>query len=244
MRTWISLIVLLSLTTTPFLNAQRWWGGGVDGEGPRVEKDLQIDNFDGIRLTISANVYLTPGRSQSVRVSAQQNIIDLLETDVDGGVWKITTEENLRKHSQIKIYITVPEMTYVRLSGSGDIYTEGTFDNTGNEVELGVSGSGNLEFNTNARSVEASISGSGDVELGGTTDDISLGISGSGDIDAIDMTARNCQVRVSGSGNVKVHATQELNVRVSGSGDVYYRGKPNVQSRISGSGDLESVSGR
>ncbi|MEO0725653.1 MAG: DUF2807 domain-containing protein, partial [Bacteroidota bacterium] len=86
--------------------------------------------------------------------------------------------------------------------------------------------------------------GAGDIELDGSADDISIGISGSGDVDAMGMTAQNCDVRVSGSGNVKVHATQQLNVRVSGSGDVYYRGNPNVQSRISGSGDLESVSGR
>ena len=244
MRTWISLIVLLSFATTPILNAQKWWGGGVDGKGPRVERDLQLDDFDGIRLTLSADVYLTPGRSQSVRVSAQQNIIDLLKTDVDGGVWKISTEENIDDHSKIKIYITVPEMTYVKLSGSGNIYTEGTFDNSGEEVEIGISGSGNLEFNTNARSIEAGISGSGDIELDGSTDDINVGISGSGDIDAMGMTARNAQIRISGSGNAKVHATQGLNVRVSGSGDVYYRGNPNVQSRISGSGDLESVSGR
>ena len=226
------------------MNAQSWWGGGVDGKGPRVEKDLQLDDFNGIRLTFSADVYLTPGRSQSVRVSAQQNIIDLLETEVDNGIWKIDTEENIDDHSKIKIYITVPEMDYVKLSGSGNIYTEGLFENNGKAVEVGVSGSGDLQFRTNARSLSAAISGSGDIELKGSTDDISIRVSGSGDIDAIDLTARNCEVRISGSGNAKVHATQDLNVRVSGSGDVYYRGRPNVQSRISGSGDLESVNGK
>lgn len=226
------------------MNAQSWWGGGVDGKGPRVEKDLQLDDFNGIRLTLSADVYLTPGRSQSVRVSAQQNIIDLLETEVENGIWKIDTEENIDDHSKIKIYITVPEMDYVKLSGSGNIYTEGLFENSGKAVEVGVSGSGDLQFRTNARSLSAAISGSGDIELKGSTDDISIRVSGSGDIDAIDLTARNCEVRISGSGNAKVHATQDLNVRVSGSGDVYYRGRPNVQSRISGSGDLESVNGK
>ena len=80
MKNWIHLTALLVLFVSPCMNAQSWWGGGVDGKGPRVEKDLQLDDFNGIRLTLSADVYLTPGRSQSVRVSAQQNIIDLLET--------------------------------------------------------------------------------------------------------------------------------------------------------------------
>lgn len=241
MRTLLSICILL-FVFAPNGQAQKWWNGGVDGKGPRVEQDLNLDNFNGIRLSINANVYLTQGRSQSVRISAQQNIIDLISTEVDGNVWKIKTEENLDDHSEIKIYITVPEMKYVRLSGSGDIYTEGTFTNQ--SVEVAISGSGDLQFRTTASNIEASISGSGDIELDGSTDRLTVSISGSGDIDAMDMTSQNCEVRISGSGTAKVNATQDLNVRVSGSGDVYYRGKPNIQSRISGSGDLESVNGK
>ena len=244
MKTWINLTALLIVFVSFSAQAQSWWGKGVQGEGPRVEKELQLDDFNGIRLSMSANVYLTPGRTQSVRVSAQQNIIDLLETDVNGGIWKIDTEENIRNHSQIKIYITVPVMNYVKISGSGDVYTEGTFDNAGDDVTVAVSGSDDLQFHTNARKIEVGISGSGDVELYGSADDMEIGVSGSGDVDAMDLTTRNCEVGISGSGTAKVHATQNLEVRVSGSGDVYYRGKPNVQSRISGSGDLESVNGR
>ncbi|WP_020537111.1 head GIN domain-containing protein [Lewinella cohaerens] len=240
---YLLMLPLFVLFFLPNTQAQKWWNGGVDGSGPRVEKDLQLDQFSGIRLSINADVYLTQGSTQSVRISAQQNIIDLIETNVDGSIWKIKTEENIDDHAPIKIYITVPRMTYVKLSGSGDIYTENTF--TGNDaVEVGISGSGDLRFKTTANSIEAAISGSGDIELDGSTENLNISISGSGDIDAKELVSGNCEVRISGSGGAKVHATKNLNVRVSGSGDVYYKGSPNVQSRVSGSGDLQSISGR
>lgn len=235
-----SIVALFCLTN---LQAQRWWNNGIKGEGPSVEKTIELDNFSGIRLSINADVYLTQGGTQSVRISAQQNIIDLIETEVNDNIWKIKTEENIRDHSSIKIYITVPNMNSVKLSGSGDIYCEGTF--TGNDkVEVGISGSGDLRFKTTARSLDASISGSGDIELEGSTQDLSISVSGSGGVDAKELRSSNCDIRISGSGDAKVHATEMLNVRVSGSGDVYYKGTPRVNSRISGSGDLESMDGR
>jgi hypothetical protein len=237
------LLSLLALFCLSNLQAQRWWNNGVKGEGPSVEKTIQLDNFSGISLNINADVYLTQGSTQSVRIDAQQNIIDLIETDVNNKIWRIKTEENLRDYSSIKIYITVPDMNSVKLSGSGDIYCESVF--AGNdEVEVSISGSGDLRFKTTARSVDASISGSGDIELEGSAQDLSISVSGSGGVDAKELRSSNCDIRISGSGDAKVHATETLNVSVSGSGDVYYKGTPQVKSRISGSGDLESMDGR
>jgi len=233
------LLALLMLTNC---QGQKWWNSGIAGTGPRVEKELQLADFTGIKLTMSADVYLTQGNTQSVRVSAQQNMIDLLETQVENGTWKIKTSEQIGNHSPIKIYITVPQMNYVSLSGSGDIFTENTF--SGNDkVTVAVSGSGNLRFKTTARQTDVTLSGSGDIDLQGSTEDVAVSISGSGDIDAYNFSAANCQVNISGSGGARVSATKYLNVKVSGSGDVYYRGNPSVTSRISGSGNLTANNG-
>jgi DUF4097 and DUF4098 domain-containing protein YvlB len=236
MRTFL-IFPLLTLLMFTNCQGQKWWNSGIDGTGPRVEKELQLADLNGLKLTLSADVYLTQGNTQSVRVSAQQNIIDLLETKVENGVWKIKTSEQIGKHTPIKIYITVPRMNYVSLSGSGDIFTENTFSNN-DKVTIAVSGSGNIRFKTTARQTEVTLSGSGDIDLQGSTGDVAVSISGSGDIDAYNFSAANCQVSISGSGNARVAATEDLHVKVSGSGDVYYRGNPSVTSRISGSGNL------
>lgn len=234
------LILLAVLCFSINLQAQRWWGRGIDGEGPRVERDLNLRDFEGVKMAMNADVYITPGNKQSVRISAQANIIDLIETDVNDGVWKIRSSENIDDVMPIKVYITIPRLTYAAVSGSGGIYGEGTFT-AGNYMKVAVSGSGNLELNVNADQIEASVSGSGDIELGGSCNEFNIGVSGSGDVDADDLVTQNCDVRISGSGEAKVNASDNLKVSVSGSGDVFYRGDPNLTSRISGSGDLHRV---
>ena len=213
---------------------------GVSGEGPNNSQELNVDDFTGIHLAISAEVRIRQGSPQSVSIDAQQNIIDLIETDVNEGIWKIKTSENIRNHKPIRIEITVPELGYAKISGSGNIIGETPFTNS-DDFATGISGSGDITLEVQADEVTASISGSGDIELSGSADELSIGVSGAGDIDAEELVAQDVEVRVSGSGDCRVHAASELDVRVSGSGDVMYKGNPRVTSRVSGSGDLQSI---
>ncbi len=216
------------------------WGRGIKGEGASVEKMLKLDNFSGIKLTMAGNVFLTQGNQQSVRIIGQQNIIDLIETTVYDGVWKIKPSENIRNYDKLDIYITIPHLSYAKISGSGNIVSEGAFKNC-NDLDLGISGSGGLKLDINADDVDVSISGSGDIELSGQTNTLELHISGSGDIDAVDMVCNDADVHISGSGECRINVDKNLDVHVSGSGDVYYKGNPNVHSKVSGSGDLHSL---
>ena len=212
----------------------------ISGQGDPSERTLQLDDFTGLVLTTSADVYLTQGSTQSVRVVAQDNIIDNLETEVNNGVWKIKGKKPMRNYKAVNIYITIPDLSMAKISGSGDIEGQSAF-RTENKVDLGISGSGDIELDIDAPAIDAGMSGSGDIELEGETGEFTISISGSGDVDASDLVSENCEVRISGSGGVKVHATDNLDVRISGSGDVYYKGRPSVNSRISGSGDLRSM---
>ena len=216
------------------------WGRGVRGEGASAEKTLQLDDFSGIKLTMAGNVFLTQGNQQSVRIVGQQNIIDLIETTVHNGIWKIKPSQNLRNYDKLDIYITIPHLSYAKISGSGNIVSEGAFKNC-DDLDLGISGSGGLKLNVDADDVDVKISGSGDIELLGQTNTLKLHISGSGDIDAMDMGCNDANVHISGSGECRINVDKNLDVHVSGSGDVYYKGNPSVRSRVSGSGDLRSL---
>jgi hypothetical protein len=78
------------------------------------------------------------------------------------------------------------------------------------------------------------------MNLAGQTNRHHASISGSGKINAFDMPARNVSLKISGSGDCKVNATETLDARISGAGDVIYSGHPRITSKISGSGRLES----
>lgn len=237
MKNPILIMLLVAFSTTTIL-AQSWYDKGVEGKGPIVTKTLNLDDFNSFTLAISGDVYFQQGNQQSIKVEGQQNIIDLLSTEVKKDHWKIKFDQNVSRVKGLKIYITMSDLTYVGLSGSGNVVGEGTFKNL-EDVGLAVSGSGDLGIALAAKSIESRISGSGNIEIGGSTQRHSIRISGSGDIEASDLSSDDCEVRISGSGDVQIDVRKQLDVRISGSGDVEYRGNPSVQSKISGSGEVQ-----
>ncbi|MCC6722866.1 MAG: DUF2807 domain-containing protein [Saprospiraceae bacterium] len=235
---------LLTFSTLLFFTAtactQNWsLGPGINGEGPKTTKNLDISSFDEIKLNIAADVFVKQGSSQSVKIEAQQNIIDNLKRDVTDGAWKIGFDKNVKNHEPIKIWITVPNIKALGVSGSGSIVSESKFSNLG-DLSVAVSGSGDIKFNSDSKNLNAAISGSGNIELAGTTGESTFAISGSGNIKAFDLDSGACNVKISGSGDSSVNASRSLEVAIAGSGDVYYKGQPSVRSKISGSGKVIS----
>ena len=210
--------------------------GCVNGNGPAVSETLDIEPFDAIHLKMSANVVLTQGDVQSVTVEGKPNIIDEIERDVHNGVWDIETDDCVRDIGNMTFFITVPDLRMVRISGSGDVFSDNTF--VVNDLELKISGSGKIDLAFEADDVEADISGSGDMVLDGLADELDIDIDGSGDVRAFDLPVRESDVNISGSGDAEVQVEELLTVRISGSGDVYFKGNPDFNISISGSGEV------
>lgn len=207
----------------------------VRGEGPIVTETLDVDPFDGIDLQLSATVFITQGSPQSVTVEGKANIIDELERDVNGnGVWQIETDDCVRDLDDLRIFITVPDIRRLKISGSGEIISENVL--VADNIDLEINGSGDMDVALDADDVIGRISGSGKMVLEGEANDLIYRISGSGDLLAFDLLARTADIEISGSGDADVRVSDDLRVRISGSGDVRYKGNPTLDVSISGSG--------
>ena len=211
------------------------------------EQTRKVDQFTSISLRMSAHVQLEQGGKQNLEIVAKTSTLEEIITEVKEGELIIRFPNknyflNDFDSGEITIYITVPEIKRLAVSGSGDIIAEDEIK--AKSLDLAVSGSGNITLiELSAEKVNATISGSGSVTLAGKTaaKELSATISGSGNLKAQDFKADDVNVKVSGSGNVSIEASENLNVRVSGSGNVNYKGNPAIDSSISGSGKIRDV---
>lgn len=221
--------------------AQNFWKGNISGEGPVITRTIDLDNFDGVANGFSCDVEITQGNSHKIVVEGQENILDNLRLNVEGGILKIKYDRTIRRAAKVKIYITMPTLTQASLSGSGDLRSTNHFADLEN-LEVGISGSGNVTLAASARTINTRLSGSGSVVLEGNTQELEISISGSGNLDARELESDKCIVGISGSGNATIFVNQALEAKVSGSGNVRYRGDvAKVQSRVSGSGSVRTL---
>ena len=206
--------------------------------GDVVEQELNIAPFTKFSLAINANVFISEGAEQEVRIEAAESIIQELLTDVNNNRWDIEYDDCLKQSNDIssKIYITVPEIESIGLSGSGEIVMLDTFE--GESLALNISGSGDITGKFIGNSINCSISGAGDILLNGSVETQIINISGSGNIWSYDLLTTESAISIAGSGTAKVSPSEKLNINISGSGNVYYKGSPTISEAISGSGKV------
>lgn len=256
--------LLLLLTALLLLNC----GGGdinfnlgpaVSGEGPTVKKTIELAPFHSVNLASSIDVTIHKGDQQKVEVEGQQNLIELLNTEVNDQEWMIIFEKSVKNVKGFKVHITLPELRNANVSGSGDL--NGTSDfSTESKSSLSVSGSGNLSFTLNApeivnrvsgsgnlnlttqsNDIKASIQGSGTVRIIGNTRHFEGNISGSGDLECRELKTETAEVKIGGSGDCEINASKSLNASIAGSGDIHYLGNPVIQSSTLGSGKVRPL---
>jgi hypothetical protein len=191
---------------------------------------------------MAGEVIISQGAIREVIAVGDANVVDHIDTDVSNGEWIIDFDHGCYDNYDLTIYITVPELNEIALSGSGHI-TVNDFDNQGEDLELRLSGSGTISLNNfiGTENLSVNISGSGTITNSGTMStlrDQHIKISGSGSYRGFNHPSDYCSINIPGSGNCEVQVQQTLDVKISGSGNVYYKGYPTVTSDITGSGSV------
>lgn len=211
----------------------------VIGEGPLVTQTRTVGDFSGVSSEMSGQVNFSIAPEYKVEITAQQNILDVLNTNVVNGVLHIDFKDNVRvkQHEDLLINITAPYADYFRLSGSGNMNVQGHV--VVNNLKVTLSGSGDIVVQSAvvADKINADISGSGNINIGnGSAVNEDVEISGSGKVEMAGVDAQNAVTHTSGSGDVKLALSKNLDAHISGSGSVYYHGNPIISTHISGSG--------
>lgn len=238
-KTQIILIAAV-LATIGFSSCTKYTNR-IKGTGPAVEQTYDLPPISSVALNIDANVILTHGDSQEVRIVGQQNILNNIERFVNtDGLWNIGYFNSVTSHSGVTIHITTINLNYASISGSGNIESSTIFPDTTTMVFLKISGSGSINIGINTHILQSDISGSGKIIVSGFAHEHTVNVSGSGDIRAFGLNTFNTYLKISGSGNSEVMVENLLDVNISGSGNVYYMGYPAINLNISGSGGVFS----
>ena len=211
--------------------------------GETIKEIRNVGQFSGVSLAISADVFLTQGPVQKVEIEGDKNSLEEIETVVNDGTLKIQTKNMFHGNfGKVSVYITVPQINALSISGSGDITTKSDIGT--DELDLNVSGSGSIHFSKlSAREVSATITGSGNIEVsaGQAQSELEVVITGSGSLSAEGFSVQEADVTITGSGSAKVWVVKELETNITGSGNVAYKGDPLVNANSTGSGKTHPI---
>ena len=226
MTTLIKIIVTTLLSLTLFsCNFDINMHSGVKGNGDVVtEKRVINESFTTIKATEGLDVYLTQSDHQSITVEADENLQELILTDVENGVLKIHTDKNIGNASSKKVIVTFKDISTIISTSGSDVYSTNTIDVE--NLELKSTSGSDMKLSVKTTVLNCKSTSGSDMRLSGTTTRLIAEATSGSDIKAADLIAESSHVKATSGADITVNTSKELIAKASSGGDVKYYGNP------------------
>ncbi len=177
------------------------------------------NNFSGVELDGSFNVFIEHDSLTSVIVEGDENLLRYISTSVKGNVLEIknTSRRCLNSTNEIIITVSTPSLHLMSVDGSGFISSE--YFNT-STMDIDIDGSGIIHADFDCNDFNADIDGSGEINLISSCNESFLRIDGSGRINA-DIICDQLNAQIDGSGEIRlVGSCNDSHMSIEGSGRI------------------------
>ncbi len=179
----------------------------ITGSGRLVSVPRAVGTFSGIRVTSFAKVFIEQDSADALVIEADDNIIDRVLTSVDNGVLVVGLQNGSYNNITLNVHASMRSIRLLESVGSADFQTTSA-----------------IQTDT----IVCRITGAGTVALTGSATREIVEIVGAGNIRNFGFSCSHCFASISGTGNVDVNVTQQLDAFISGMGTITYDGNPPV----------------
>ncbi|WP_168797479.1 head GIN domain-containing protein [Neolewinella litorea] len=242
--TSLFILLLTPLAAQMEVNNGSWFNkrDRVQGNGDLVTQSRNLDGFTGVSACCSFRVELTESGSFDVRVEAESNLQDFIETKVINGTLhiKFSDDANFKSTEDIRVFVSLPRLESIDASSSSRVIGKTPF--SGEDLSLDVSSSALIDLQFTGKRVDLDASSSGQIMVKGSASRVTADASSASSIDAGGLEADDAVANVSSAASVAVHARNTLRADASSAGVVRYSGNPSdVVSDTSSAGRVRSA---
>lgn len=194
--------------------------GCVQGSGSLKEETRTLSDFHGLDVDGAFTVTVTGQKEQTVTLSADDNLLPLILTEVIDGTLRISTKKSVCTSQPMTVTISVDTLDHIASSGANSFKIDDLKSPT---IKLNLSGTSNMS-------------------LSGQASELTAALEGASEIHATELKAEKAFISIGGAGAANVHASKVLHANITGVGNIRYTGHPpEVVRNITGWGDVSPL---
>jgi Putative auto-transporter adhesin, head GIN domain len=210
------MAVLLALFTGCVVNLG---GSAVRGSGVVKTETRSVSGFSSIAFNSEGKVTVQQTGKESLTITAEDNLLPLLESQVTDGTLSIGTVNNtdINPTKPIEFVMEVKSLEGFKMTGVGSIEAKGI----------------------QTKNMTIVLKGVGEMTIAGAADALNLSLEGVGSYEGKDFKTKQANVRSEGVGGAVLNVSDQLDISVSGIGTVEYIGSPKIQKSGNGLGQVK-----
>jgi hypothetical protein len=211
-------------------------GQGKRGNGVVTDDRREVtEEFTVVSASEGLDVYVSQADEFEILVEADENIIDLIGTDIRDGELRIHAIENIGNATK-KVFVSLPVITGLESSSGADLTTRNRLK--ADRISLDASSGSNLRVEITADEVEADTSSGADIQISGEANLFNADASSGSGIRARDFAVKTCYADASSGADIDLNVSESLTADASSGADISYTGDPSVQQSKSVSGSV------
>lgn len=195
--------------------------------------------FTKIKVSTGLDLYLSQGTKNKVTLEADENLHDIIITEVNDGVLKIYSEKNIWQAKARKVYLTVKNLEGLTATSGSDVYTEDILKVE--TIKVSATSGADIRIALDADTVETSATSGSDIRISGTANNHTSRANSGASIEAYKLISKNATVNVSSGADINIYASESINAKASSGGDIDFKGNPREINKKSSSGGSVSA---
>lgn len=207
----------------------------INGNKNVVTENRKVNNnFTKIKVSTGLDLYITQGSTSKIIVEADENLQEIIMTEINDGVLKIYSDKNIWKAKSRKIHVTLETLEGVTATSGSEVYTNNPIKV--NTIALKATSGANINMSLDANAVTSNATSGSDIEISGTTNKHTSSATSGASIDAYELQSKHVTVKVTSGADINVYASETINAKATSGGDIDFKGNPKQVSKNSSSG--------
>ncbi|HEX7172802.1 MAG TPA: DUF2807 domain-containing protein [Candidatus Limnocylindria bacterium] len=190
--------------------------GCVQGQGPVTSESREVGAFSRIEASAGIGIVVHVGPSEAIEVSAQENLLPMIATDLRGDTLSIEASEDFTTLEPVTVTVVIPALDGITLSGGSQAVIDGL----------------------DAASLELRIRGGAQVTAAGSVGSVTLQADGGATANLEDLSVRVATVSIDGGATATLTASDEVAGTAAGGSRLTVLGDAVVSVEESGGSEV------
>ncbi len=203
--------------------------GQVDGNRNVVTEERHVSSdFNEVKGSAGLDVYLTEGAENKIVVEADENLLELIETEIHNGRLNVTTKKSIGRSKSQKVHVTYVNLDRIASSSGADVIVNSVLKNE--VIHMAASSGSDLEAEVYAKEVFVETSSGAEIKVLGKATLLKASSSSGSEINAKELMVLNCKADASSGSDITVNVKEKLSTDASSGGSIRYYGNPSAVS--------------